>query len=213
MKINLVAWAHDFARERFAEAAGVPEPALAVDATVGNGHDALFLAELVGARGRVAGFDVQASAIAATRERLRAHGLEGRAELHLRGHETMAETLGAAWRGRTRAAFFNLGYLPKSDRGVTTRPETTLPALETAWALLAPGGFISLTVYTRHTGGFEESARAAEWLEKMRSRAEILRLGAHNPVEPWWAGVTKPFGRRAFDDALPPCLAGAFRGK
>lgn len=195
MKINLVAWAHDFARERFAETARLPEPALAVDATVGNGHDALFLAGLVGANGRVAGFDVQAPAIAATRERLSAHGLSERVELHLRGHETMAETLGAAWRGRTCAVFFNLGYLPKSDRGTATRPETTLPALDAAWSLLAPGGFISLTVYTRHAGGFEESARVAEWLEKTRSRAEVLALGAHNPVEPWWAGVTKPFER------------------
>lgn len=189
MKINLVSRAHDFARERFAEAAD--PSALAADATVGNGHDTLFLAELVGARGRVAGFDVQPAALEATRERLSAHGLAERVELHLRGHETMAETLGEAWRGRTRAVFFNLGYLPKSDRSVTTRPETTLPALDAAWSLLAPGGFISLTVYTRHAGGFEESAQVSDWIEKMRSRAEILKAGAHNPVEPWWAAVKK----------------------
>ncbi|MGN0835051.1 MAG: class I SAM-dependent methyltransferase [Candidatus Spyradosoma sp.] len=200
MKINLVSWAHDFARERFGNAADAPR--FAVDATVGNGHDALFLARLVGAHGRVAGFDVQTAAIEATRERLRAHGAEGVVELHPCGHERMADELGEAWLGRTHAVFFNLGYLPKSDRGVTTRAETTLPALDAAWTLLAPGGFISLTIYTRHPGGFDESAQVSAWLEKMRSRAEILTLGTHNPAEPWWAGVTKisPRGRSVFGE-------------
>lgn len=186
MKTNLAAWAHAFARERFGEDGG-----LAVDATAGNGHDTAFLARLAGTRGRVAAFDVQPAALAATRERLEKEGLGGNVELHLRGHETMAETLGAEWRGNVRAAFFNLGYLPKSDRALTTRAETTLAALDAAWTLLAPGGFISLTVYTRHAGGFEESAQVAAWLNGMRSRAEIFVCGGHNPVEPWWAGVVK----------------------
>ena len=69
----------------------------------------------------------------------------------------------------------------------------TLRALDAAWALLAPGGFISLTVYVRHEGGFEESAQVDAWLEKMRGNgdAELFLCGAHNPVEPWWAGVVK----------------------
>jgi ubiquinone/menaquinone biosynthesis C-methylase UbiE len=45
-----------------------------VDATCGNGHDALFLAQLVGPSGRLHGFDVQKDAVDATRERL--HSLE-----------------------------------------------------------------------------------------------------------------------------------------
>lgn len=187
MKTNLAAWAHAFARERWGGADG----GFAVDATAGNGHDTLFLARLAGTRGRVAAFDVQPAALEAVRERLEKNGCGGNVELHLRGHEKMAETLGAEWRGNVRAAFFNLGYLPKSDRRLTTRAETTLPALDAAWSLLARGGFISLTVYTRHAGGFEESAQVAEWLGKMRSRAEIFTCGTHNPVEPWWAGIVR----------------------
>jgi len=42
----------------------------AVDATAGNGHDALFLAQTVGPQGRVVAFDVQPAAATATRRRL-----------------------------------------------------------------------------------------------------------------------------------------------
>lgn len=195
MKINFAAWAHDFAREHFGGSGG-----LAVDATAGNGHDAEFLARLVGDGGRLSVFDVQPAALAATRERLEKSGLAGRAEFHLCGHEKMAERLGDGWRGNVRAVFFNLGYLPKSDRAVRTSAATTLPALDAAWALLAPGGFISITVYTKHEGGFEESAEVAAWLEKMHSRAEVALRGEHNPVEPWWAGVQKRQADSEFGD-------------
>jgi ubiquinone/menaquinone biosynthesis C-methylase UbiE len=39
--------------------ATLPEGGFAVDATVGNGYDTLFLADRVGKNGRVLGFDVQ----------------------------------------------------------------------------------------------------------------------------------------------------------
>lgn len=187
VKINLVSRAHDFARERLSGISRI----FAVDATAGNGHDTAFLAELAGTKGKVAAFDVQPGAIEATRTRLAKNGLGGNVELFLCGHEKMAKTLGAEWHGNVNAVFFNLGYLPKGNHAITTLPETTLRALDAAWEMLAAGGFISLTVYTQHAGGFEESARVAGWLEKMRSRAEILTCGAHNPVEPWWAGIMK----------------------
>ena len=41
-----------------------------VDATVGNGHDTLLLAKLVGPTGRVIGFDVQEAALAAATARV-----------------------------------------------------------------------------------------------------------------------------------------------
>ena len=42
----------------------------AVDATMGNGHDTLFLCQLVGEGGRVYAFDVQAQAVESTKKRL-----------------------------------------------------------------------------------------------------------------------------------------------
>ena len=48
-----------------------------VDATVGNGHDTRFLARLVGAPGRVDGFDIQAGAIETTGRELQAGDVIG----------------------------------------------------------------------------------------------------------------------------------------
>lgn len=190
-KINLVAWAHDFARERLDVPGG-----FAVDATAGNGHDTLFLAQLLGENATIAAFDIQPEAIAATRERLTRHELASRVQLHLCGHEKMASALPESWKEKVRAVFFNLGYLPRNDHGITTHAATTLQALDAAWRLLAPGGFISLTIYTRHPGGFEESAQVNAWLESMRPFAQIRTCGEHNPTVPWWAAVIKTVSKK-----------------
>ncbi|MDR3043393.1 MAG: class I SAM-dependent methyltransferase [Desulfovibrio sp.] len=133
---------------------------VAVDGTAGNGHDTLFLARLVGARGLVHAFDVQPRALARTAERLAAEGLEERVALHGRGHEELAAALAShgGWPPRITAAMFNLGFLPGSDRSVTTRPETTLTALEALLPLMVPGGVVSLHVYAGHPGGADEAA-------------------------------------------------------
>lgn len=44
----------------------VKEGDYAVDATLGNGHDTCFLAEIVGDNGKVFGFDIQKEAIEMT---------------------------------------------------------------------------------------------------------------------------------------------------
>ena len=82
--------------------------ARAVDATMGNGHDAQWLCELVGESGRVFAFDVQPEAVARTRQRLTDAGLMSRAELFCMGHERMAEAVD----GEVDAIVFNLGWLP-----------------------------------------------------------------------------------------------------
>lgn len=137
---------------------------VAVDATVGNGHDTVFLAEHVGASGHVYGFDVQAEALAATRRRLSEQELDGRVRLHLCGHERMREELPPEVRGRIRAVMFNLGYLPGApEKTVITQPSTTLAALEAALDLLASGGLITTVVYPAHAGGREEADAAEQW--------------------------------------------------
>ena len=48
---------------------------VAIDGTAGNGHDTLFLAELVGETGHVYSFDVQKEAIINTQHKLEAANL------------------------------------------------------------------------------------------------------------------------------------------
>gem|GEM_PF-31174 len=124
----------------------------AVDATMGNGHDTLFLCGLVGSGGRVYAFDIQAAAAEATRARLAEAGMLDRARLYCTGHEHMAETV----RGPVRAVVFNLGWLPGGDHAVTTRVTTTLQAAEQGLGLLSPGGVLTLCAYPGHPEGERE---------------------------------------------------------
>jgi predicted methyltransferase len=132
-----------------------------VDATVGNGHDTRFLASLVGAAGRVDGFDIQSGAIEATAREL--HGLP-QVNLHCLGHEHLREVVP----GPVAAVMFNLGYLPSGDKTLVTRPDTTLAALDAAWELLkAPGGILSVVVYPGHAGGSDESLLVEAWFSRL----------------------------------------------
>jgi SAM-dependent methyltransferase len=152
---NLIGQAHA------AVASVLNEGMQAIDATVGNGHDTLFLARQVGATGHVYGFDVQQAALDATAARLRAEGVADRASLIHAGHETMARQLPATLRGKVQAIMFNLGYLPGSDRGCITRATSTLPALEQSLALLAPQGVLSLLACRRTGRGGHRDPLAA----------------------------------------------------
>ena len=93
---------------------------IVVDATMGNGHDTLFLAQLAK---QVYAFDIQEQAVEKTRQRLAEADLDN-AQLILAGHETLDQ-----YTDHFKAAIFNLGYLPSADKSVITRPATTLEAL------------------------------------------------------------------------------------
>ena len=69
----------------------IQEGDVAVDATMGNGHDTLLLSQLVGQRGRVYAFDIQEQALMITGQLLQKNGMESRARLIHAGHERMKE--------------------------------------------------------------------------------------------------------------------------
>ena len=136
----------------------------AVDATLGNGHDTLFLANCVGSAGRVIGCDIQPVALQQASARLSAAGVLERVELLLLGHEQLAGWFAVAAPGaRVKAAMFNLGYMPGTDRSVITRAETTIPALESMLSLMAQGGIITAVLYCGHPGGLAETQAVLDW--------------------------------------------------
>lgn len=137
----------------------------AVDATVGRGNDTRFLAEQVGATGRVDGLDIQAQALDSARRNLAEAGLAERVRFHHGGHEDLATLVPGHARGNVRVVLFNLGYLPGGDKVRTTRPPTTLAALEAARHLVAPGGRVIVVAYPGHSGGAAETAAVAEWAD------------------------------------------------
>lgn len=163
--------AHSFAAQ------GLEPGGLAIDATVGNGHDTLFLVREVGAGGSVLGFDVQADALRAARQHV--HSEAPRAADRLRlvhdGHEALRAHLDEAAVGTVGAVSFNLGYLPGGDHSITTQPNTTLDALDASLTVLRPGGRITVVAYPGHDGGRAEMEAVADWASTLpQDRAEAL---------------------------------------
>jgi 16S rRNA C1402 N4-methylase RsmH len=147
--------------------------AFAVDATVGNGYDTLFLAHRVGEQGRVLGFDVQKAALNGAAELLRFAGALRRVTLILDSHSNIGRYLppGQVVHG----AMFNLGYLPRGNRQIITRPETTLPAIEAILEHLTPRGRLTILSYRGHQGGSEECAAIRGFLRSVRSEEYSIR--------------------------------------
>lgn len=140
-----------FARRLLKQAACTGD--IVVDATVGNGHDTLFLANLVGDMGHVYGFDIQAEAIDATKTRLSEHDLLSRVTLIQQSHDTVIESIPAEYKQKVTAAIFNLGYLPGGNKEIVTTPDSTIRAIEQLLQLLAPEGIIVLVIYHGHEEG------------------------------------------------------------
>ena len=67
----------------------IKEPLLCIDATAGTGKDTVFLAKLVGEKGRVISMDIQEMAIEQTKKRLLKERLSDRAEVVLDSHAHM----------------------------------------------------------------------------------------------------------------------------
>lgn len=163
---SLLEYAHEIVRSHL-------KPGdLAVDATLGNGHDMLFLTRCVGQQGRVFGFDIQTNAIDTARQRLQDAGIEAGAYCLLSdSHANMARYVF----GEVRAVMFNLGYLPGGDKSIITRPGTTLQALSVAMELLGSGGILTVMCYPGHDGGNEESGLVTDWLVRMAPASGELR--------------------------------------
>jgi predicted O-methyltransferase YrrM len=153
---------------------------VAIDATVGNGHDTVFLADCVGEDGRVFGFDVQQEALETTAQRLSDDRLDPSVTLLHDGHEQLAERVPQNLHGQVSAVVFNLGYLPGSDHAVTTEPATTLRALDAACTLLRDGGVITAVLYSGHDGGRAEMEAVHEWADTLS--ADTFLATVYRPV-------------------------------
>lgn len=144
--------AHDFLAQVI-----TPED-IVVDATMGNGHDTLFLAKLAK---QVYAFDIQEQALEKTSQRIQEAGLTN-VDLILQGHETVDQFV-----TEIKAAIFNLGYLPSADKSIITQPQTTLEALEKLCQMLVKGGRIAIMIYYGHEGGDIERDAVLDFVSQL----------------------------------------------
>ena len=144
--------AHDFLAQV------ITKDDVVVDATMGNGHDTLFLAKLAK---QVYAFDIQEQALEKTNQRLQEAGLIN-VELLLQGHETVDQFV-----NEVKAAIFNLGYLPSANKFIITKPHTTIEALEKLCQMLVKGGRIAIMIYYGHDGGDIERDAVMDYVSQL----------------------------------------------
>lgn len=150
-----------------------------VDATIGNGHDTIKLAQLVGKGGKVYGFDIQKTAIEETYSKALLTGLTDQIKLINDGHEKMKYHISTD--SKLQAVIFNLGYLPKGDKSIITLPRTTLAAIEQSLELLNVGGMVLVMVYYGHEGGLQERDAVLSYIETLpQDQYSVLQYGFIN---------------------------------
>ncbi|MEL7024901.1 MAG: class I SAM-dependent methyltransferase [Pseudomonadota bacterium] len=165
----------------------VSRGSVTIDATAGNGHDTLFLAQCVGPTGQVFAFDPQERAIASTQWRIDDAGVSERVTLLQASHATMADSLAAQCIGKVSVIMFNLGYLPGGDKTLTTQLESTLVALEACTPLLSETGVLSIMAYRGHTEGIAEFAGVSDWVNAQQGRFVVLdHQESPNAGPAWW---------------------------
>lgn len=141
-----------------------------IDATCGNGHDALFLAQLLfqeDNKGTLFAFDIQPEAIEATRKRLET-GFQGNLPKNIcfitGCHSSFPQEVAP---NSVKLIVYNLGYLPGGDKSKTTMLETTSLSINKACDLITKGGLISITFYPGHPEGQKEETIILEEIAKL----------------------------------------------
>lgn len=149
-----------------------------IDATCGNGNDTLFLSEVVGENGRVIAFDIQKQAIETTSRLLKENDRTNVTLVH-DSHARMYRYVSS--QATIGGAIFNLGYLPRSDKTVITKPESTIEAIDKIIPLLKEKGMIILVVYHGHEGGKDEKEEILKHIIQLDQKEfTVLRYGFIN---------------------------------
>lgn len=122
---------------------------VAVDFTMGNGHDTLWLSNAVGEEGKVYAFDIQPQALISSHKLLTESGAPKNYTLILDSHSNVMDYV----EEKICIGMFNLGFLPGGDKSITTKRDTTMVAIRAAIDLLDADGALLIAVYPGHEEG------------------------------------------------------------
>ncbi|HKL11923.1 MAG TPA: class I SAM-dependent methyltransferase [Clostridia bacterium] len=152
----------------------------AVDATAGNGHDSLFLSDMVGKNGKVLGFDIQESAIGNSRSLLESNAKYNNYRFVCDCHTRLSEYIDEP----VDIFVYNLGYLPGGDKSKTTNAENTILSVKTAMSLLKTKGSLLIVCYPGHESGYREEEAIRVFSEELDQRKwSVLRSEFINQVK------------------------------
>ena len=168
--------------------AHVKSGGIAVDFTMGNGHDTAFLSKAVGENGHVYAFDIQEKALESTRVTLENEGCPDNVTLICDSHSNVLQYV----KEPICTGVFNLGYLPGgNNKALTTLRPTTKKAVTDAISLLDRDGIILIAVYPGHEEGRLEGEMLYEMLTQYdRKKICVSKFQIVNsPTSPYFFAV------------------------
>ena len=153
----------------------------AVDFTMGNGYDTVFLSKTVGETGTVVAFDIQEAALTSTEQNLRKNDCPDNWRLICASHDRAPEFI----KGKIKAGMFNLGYLPGAGKKeLTTKRSSTLPAVKSAIEMLGEDSILLVAVYPGHPEGAAEGVELTEYFSTIsRFKYSIAQFRMVNSPE------------------------------
>ena len=148
---------------------------IAVDMTAGNGHDSKFILDKLGPK-KLYAFDIQKKAMENTLDLI---GARDDFEFILKSHADVASYI----KEEVDLFIFNLGYLPKGDKSITTNWQSSLKAIKKALELLSPRGKIIITIYPGHPQGQLESDKISVFLQGLDyKKYSVLKFAFTNKI-------------------------------
>jgi hypothetical protein len=139
-----------------------------IDATLGNGNDTLFLSTLAK---EVHAFDIQDQAIEITKTKLDQYNIKN-VYLYKDSHEYILNYV-----KDFKGVIFNLGYLPKGNKEITTKKDITINALNNLILAMKQNQFIQLVIYQGHQEGLLEANAIIEYLKQLNTHLfKIVRI-------------------------------------
>ncbi|MDO5048011.1 MAG: class I SAM-dependent methyltransferase [Anaerococcus sp.] len=164
---------------------------LAVDMTAGRGQDSAYILEKLKPRILFA-FDIQEEA---RRKSLELIGDRDDFIFIKDSHENIDSYI----KDPIDLAIYNLGYLPGSDKTISTKESSTIKSLEKLLALLKVNGRVIMTIYRGHDEGFKESLALEKFIEDLEEREfACLKLSYPNKkdISPYVIIIEKKLAKK-----------------
>lgn len=134
---------------------------IVIDATLGNGHDTDFLKDKFEI---VYSFDIQEIAINNYKEK----NIQN-VNIILDSHENFKKYINE----EVDCIVYNLGYLPGTNKHITTKTDSTLKSIEEGLELLSKNGMMFIAMYPGH----EEGAREKDSILKLAKNLNTKYFG------------------------------------
>lgn len=158
-----------------------------IDATCGMGNDSLFMANLLNNNGKLVCYDIQKIAINTTKDLLDSNNFNN-VIYHLSSHECFIEQ-------DADLIIYNLGYLPTTDKKITTHVESTIKSIKNAIEITSQKDdyLIIIVVYPGHSEGKIESETIDNFVYNLPSKDFLVSkyMNYNRPSSPYILTLSK----------------------